>query len=68
MSPLLLTLLLLLLTLLLLLLLFIVYAGFGGPGSLSVSSLITSVLKGLPLKLTGYCGLMLAVCEDQVRE
>jgi hypothetical protein len=24
------------------------------------------VLKTLPLKLTGYCGLMLAVCEDQV--
>lgn len=40
---------------------------FGGAGSLSVSGLITRVLKGLPLKLTGYCGLMLAVCEDQVR-
>jgi hypothetical protein len=42
-------------------------AAFGGPGSLTVSSLITSVLKRLPLRLTGYCGLMLAVCEDQVR-
>lgn len=33
---------------------------------MTVSSLITSVLKKLPLRLTGYCGLMLAVCEDQV--
>jgi hypothetical protein len=40
---------------------------FGGPGSLTVSSMVTQVLKGLPLKLTGYCGLMLAVCEDLVR-
>jgi hypothetical protein len=31
-----------------------------------VSALITKVLKALPLRLTGYCGLMLAVCEDQV--
>jgi hypothetical protein len=40
---------------------------FGSPGSVTVSSMVTQVLKGLPLKLTGYCGLMLAVCEDQVR-
>jgi hypothetical protein len=40
--------------------------GFGGAGSLAVSDLITKVLEGLPLRLTGYCGLMLAVCEDQV--
>jgi hypothetical protein len=40
---------------------------FGGAGSLALSALITQVLKGLPLRLTGYCGLMLAVCEDQVR-
>jgi len=40
--------------------------GFGAPGSLTVSSMITRVLKELPLKLTGYCGLMLAVCEDKV--
>jgi hypothetical protein len=39
---------------------------FGCPGSLTISSMITQVLKTLPLKLTGYCGLMLAVCEDQV--
>jgi len=40
---------------------------FGAAGSLAVSSLITKVLKELPLRLTGYCGLMLPVCEDQVR-
>jgi hypothetical protein len=39
---------------------------FGAAGSLAVSGLITEVLKALPLRLTGYCGLMLAVCEDQV--
>ncbi|KAF6262319.1 hypothetical protein COO60DRAFT_647935 [Scenedesmus sp. NREL 46B-D3] len=38
---------------------------FGGAGSLAVSAAITKVLKELPLRLTGYCGLMLAVCEDQ---
>eukprot|EP00877_Chromochloris_zofingiensis_P013003 jgi/Chrzof1/7957/UNPLg00017.t1 len=39
---------------------------FGGPGTLSISAMITGVLKSLqPLQLTGYCGLMLAVCEDQ---
>eukprot|EP00775_Hariotina_reticulata_P013154 gene13154-13284_t len=38
---------------------------FGAAGSLAVSSLITKVLKELPLRLTGYCGLMLPVCEDQ---
>lgn len=41
---------------------------FGGPGTLSISAMITGVLKSLqPLQLTGYCGLMLAVCEDQVK-
>jgi uncharacterized protein (UPF0210 family) len=40
---------------------------FGGAGSLAISAVITKVLKGLPLRLTGYCGLMLAVCEDEVR-
>jgi hypothetical protein len=39
---------------------------FGGPGTLAISALITQVLKQLPLRLTGYCGLMLAVCEDAV--
>jgi uncharacterized protein (UPF0210 family) len=41
---------------------------FGGPGTLAISSMITQVLKQLPLRLTGYCGLMLAVCEDLVSD
>lgn len=37
---------------------------FGGSGTLAVSAMITGVLKALPLRLTGYSGLMLPVCED----
>ena len=37
---------------------------FGGSGTLAISALITGVLKALPVLLTGYCGLMLPVCED----
>ncbi|KAK9830204.1 hypothetical protein WJX72_010288 [[Myrmecia] bisecta] len=38
--------------------------GFGSAGTLAISALITGVLKSLPLKLCGYSGLMLPVCED----
>jgi len=37
---------------------------FGGNGSLAVASAVTTALQSLPIKLTGYCGLMLPVCED----
>ena len=41
-------------------------AGFGGPGTLGAAAEITQALQSLPgIKLTGYCGLMLPVCEDQ---
>lgn len=39
---------------------------FGGRGSLACAAEITKALQSLPgLKLTGYCGLMLPVCEDR---
>ena len=39
---------------------------FGGPGSIAVAAEITKALKSLPdIKLVGYCGLMLPVCEDR---
>jgi len=38
---------------------------FGNQGTLTISSLITRVLKGLSVKLCGYSGLMLPVCEDR---
>jgi len=37
---------------------------FGGPGTLAISAMITSVLKNLAVKTCGYSGLMLPVCED----
>jgi uncharacterized protein (UPF0210 family) len=38
---------------------------FGGPGTLGAAAEITQALQSLPgIKLTGYCGLMLPVCED----
>ena len=39
---------------------------FGQAGTLGACAAITAALKGLPLRRTGYCGLMLAVCEDKV--
>ena len=39
---------------------------FGGPGTLGAAAAITTALQSLPgIKRTGYCGLMLPVCEDQ---
>ncbi|NES81679.1 MAG: DUF711 family protein [Moorea sp. SIO2B7] len=37
---------------------------FGHQGTLAISTLITRVLKNLSVKLSGYSGLMLPVCED----
>jgi hypothetical protein len=37
---------------------------FGGAGTLVVCSLVTAVLKALPYRLVGYCGLMLPQTED----
>jgi uncharacterized protein (UPF0210 family) len=38
---------------------------FGGPGTLGAAAEITRALQSLEgIKLTGYCGLMLPVCED----
>lgn len=34
---------------------------FGGPSTLAISSIITRALKSVPVKRTGYCGLMLPV-------
>ena len=38
---------------------------FGGPGSLAAASAITKSLQSIPdIRRTGYCGLMLPLCED----
>eukprot|EP00887_Chlorella_sp_A99_P000787 scaffold5.g787.t1 len=37
---------------------------FGGPGTLAICEAMTAALKALPLRLCGYSGLMLPVCED----
>jgi uncharacterized protein (UPF0210 family) len=37
---------------------------FGHQGTLAISAMITRVLKSLSVKLSGYSGLMLPVCED----
>lgn len=42
-----------------------VQPNFGKQGTLAAAAAITTTLQSLPLKLTGYCGLMLPVCEDQ---
>ena len=39
---------------------------FGGLGTLAAAAALTTAIQSLPgIKLTGYCGLMLPVCEDQ---
>ncbi|MCT7956413.1 DUF711 family protein [Laspinema palackyanum] len=40
------------------------FGKFGHSGTLAISALITRVLKKIPVKLCGYSGLMLPVCED----
>ena len=37
---------------------------FGHPGTLAISAMITRVLRSLSVKICGYSGLMLPVCED----
>ncbi|MBN2620532.1 DUF711 family protein [candidate division WOR-3 bacterium] len=37
---------------------------FGAPGTLSIARMITRVLRSIPVKKCGYCGLMLPVLED----
>ncbi len=37
---------------------------FGSQGTLTVSGMLTRVLKSVPVKICGYSGLMLPVCED----
>ncbi|MFA6528973.1 MAG: DUF711 family protein [Candidatus Gracilibacteria bacterium] len=41
------------------------FGKFGNQGTLTISALITRVLKGLSVKTCGYSGLMLPVCEDR---
>jgi len=38
--------------------------GMGGAGTLTISAMITSVLKSLPVRRCGYSGLMMPVTED----
>ncbi len=40
------------------------FGKFGHFGTLTISAIITKVLKNLSVKTCGYCGLMLPVCED----
>lgn len=40
------------------------YGKFGNQGTLTISAMITRVLKSLSVKTCGYSGLMLPVCED----
>lgn len=37
---------------------------FGQPGTLAISGMLTRVLKSVSVKICGYSGLMLPVCED----
>jgi uncharacterized protein len=37
---------------------------FGQPGTLAISGMLTRVLKNVSVKICGYSGLMLPVCED----
>ena len=41
------------------------FGKFGNQGMLTISALVTRVLKGLSVKICGYSGLMLPVCEDR---
>jgi uncharacterized protein len=42
-----------------------VVSGWGGPGTVAAATAITLALQSLPgIRRTGYCGLMLPLCED----
>jgi len=42
-----------------------VHGGIGGLGAMAATAALTTCIQALPYKLTGYCGVMLPVCEDQ---
>ena len=42
----------------------LIQGSFGDAGTLSITEAITESIKSLPVKQTGYCGVMLPVCED----
>ncbi|GMH74296.1 hypothetical protein TrST_g7088 [Triparma strigata] len=39
-------------------------SGIGGVGVMAAAAAITTTIQSLPFTLTGYCGIMLPVCED----
>lgn len=41
------------------------FGNFGKMSTLHISSLITSLTKSVPVQRTGFCGLMLPMCEDE---
>lgn len=41
-------------------------APFGGPGTLAIAAMMTSVVRRLPVPRCGFCGVMLPVLEDVV--
>jgi uncharacterized protein (UPF0210 family) len=41
-------------------------APFGGPGTMTAASIITRAVKSVPVKQTGYSGLMVPVLEDNL--
>jgi uncharacterized protein len=42
------------------------FGPFGSHATLAIAGMITDVLKRVPVKRCGYCGLMLPVCEDPI--
>ncbi len=42
----------------------LLHGKFGSPGTLAISGMLTRVLKNVSIKICGYSGLMLPVCED----
>ncbi|MBD2445589.1 DUF711 family protein [Nostoc sp. FACHB-152] len=42
----------------------LLHGKFGSPGTLTISGMLTRVLKNVSVKICGYSGLMLPVCED----
>jgi uncharacterized protein (UPF0210 family) len=41
-----------------------VHGGIAGTGIVAATAAVTTCIQSLPIKLTGYCGVMLPVCED----
>lgn len=40
-------------------------SGIGGCGVIAAAAAVTTAIQSLPFLRTGYCGIMLPVCEDQ---